>query len=63
MCRHHTQCLPATLPGRDEACLIVHGLRQGGGPLGDGVVLFGDGGELSAKGQSTPAHEPVGSAA
>lgn len=62
MCRHHTQCPPATVPDRDEA-LIVHGLRQGRGPLGDGVVLLGDSGELPVDGQRVPAHESVGCAA
>jgi len=63
MCRHHTQCPPATAPDRDEVRLTVCDLRQGRGPLGDGVVLFYDSGKLSANGQSTPAHESVGCAA
>ncbi|MEV5745403.1 DUF5999 family protein [Microbispora rosea] len=62
MCRHHSQRPPATAPDRAVTCRIGDGLRQGWGPLGDGVVLSAASGELMVGGRSIPARESVGRA-
>ncbi|MEV1202399.1 DUF5999 family protein [Microbispora rosea] len=62
MCRHHSQRPPATAPDRAVTCRIGDGRRQGWGPLGDGVVLSADSGELMVGGRSIPARELVGRA-
>jgi hypothetical protein len=56
MCRHHTPCLPAAVPDRDEARVIVPGLRQGWDTPNDG-------GGPWANGQSIPTHKAAGCAA